>query len=47
MVGWSSLHSWPTEHQDIQQGPQDGMGFEGGSGCLLKHLAGRDLGLMG
>lgn len=30
MVGWSSLHSGPVEHQGIQEGQQDGMGFERG-----------------
>lgn len=33
VVGWSSLHSGPVEHQDIQEGQQDGVGFEGGLGA--------------
>lgn len=33
MMGWSSLHSWPTEHQDIQKGQQVGVGFEGSQGA--------------
>lgn len=33
VVGWSSSHSWPTEHHNIQEGQQDGMGFEGSLGA--------------